>query len=133
MNKKKIIFFDGVCNMCNHFVRWIITLDKKREILFSPLQGETAKKILKDFPEKITNTNSVIFYNNQKTHIKSRAIIEIIYELGSAFRIIIILKLIPTFILDSMYNLIAKNRYAWFGKRKKCLVPDKINVSRFLD
>lgn len=133
MENKKIIFYDGVCNMCNSFVNTIISLDKKNQLFFSPLNGKIAKKLLKEHSEKIKNIDSVIFYNHSKISVKSKAVIDIINSLGSLYKIISILNIIPPLLLDYIYDLVAKNRYSWFGKKSSCPMPDKKIVSQFIE
>ena len=133
MENKKIIFYDGVCNMCNSFVNTIISLDKKNQLFFSPLHGKIAKKLLKEHSEKIKNIDSVIFYSHSKISVKSKAVIDIINSLGSLYKIISILNIIPSLLLDYIYDLVAKNRYAWFGKKSSCPMPDKKIVSQFIE
>ena len=133
MENKKIIFYDGVCNMCNSFVNTIISLDKKNQLFFSPLNGKIAKKLLKEHSEKIKNIDSVIFYSHSKISVKSKAVIDIINSLGSFYKIISILNIIPSLLLDCIYDLVAKNRYSWFGKKSSCPMPDKKIVSQFIE
>lgn len=133
MENKKIIFYDGVCNMCNSFVNTIISLDKKNQLFFSPLNGKIAKKLLKKHSEKIKNIDSVIFYKHSKISVKSKAVIDIINSLGSLYKIISILNIIPALLLDYIYDLVAKNRYSWFGKKSSCPMPDKKIVSQFIE
>tara|TARA_B100000579_G_scaffold332164_1_gene282458 strand:- start:225 stop:626 length:402 start_codon:yes stop_codon:yes gene_type:complete len=133
MENKKIIFYDGVCNMCNSFVNTIISLDKKNQLFFSPLNGKIAKKLLNEHSEKIKNIDSVIFYSHSKISVKSKAVIDIINSLGSFYKIISILNIIPSLLLDYIYDLVAKNRYSWFGKKSSCPMPDKKIVSQFIE
>lgn len=133
MENKKIIFYDGVCNMCNSFVNTIISLDKKNQLFFSPLNGKIAKKLLNEHSEKIKNIDSVIFYSHSKISVKSKAVIDIINSLGSLYKIISILNIIPSLLLDYIYDLVAKNRYSWFGKKSSCPMPDKKIVSQFIE
>jgi len=117
-----IIFFDGYCNLCNGFVDFLIRHDKKGVLHFASLQGQTAKELLpKKFRE---NKNTVVFLNSEK-HIftKSTATIEILLELSILWKWIVILKIIPIFIRDAIYKLLATNRFKWFGKRTTCRVP----------
>ena len=133
MENKKIIFYDGVCNMCNSFVNTIISLDKKNQLFFSPLNGKIAKKLLKEHSEKIKNIDSVIFYSHSKISVKSKAVIDIINSLGSLYKTISILNIIPPLLLDYIYDLVAKNRYSWFGKKSTCPIPDKKITSQFIE
>ena len=125
---KNIVFFDGVCNLCNFSVDLIIRLDKKKIFHFTSLQGNTAKQY--DFK----NLYSVI-YVNKKGHIydRSDAIIHIGAELFWFGKIAFIFKICPKFIRDFFYNLIAKNRYRLFGKRDTCRMSSSEERDRFLD
>lgn len=133
MITKKIIFYDGHCNLCNGFVNAIIKLDKKSIFLFAPLNGNHAKNLLKKNNIKNTTIDSVVLFNNNSISYKSKAVIEILISLGGIYRFLVITKIIPRAILDWLYNIVAKNRYSWFGKQDRCMVPDKKIISKFLD
>ena len=133
MKKEKIIFFDGYCNLCNGFVNFIIRLDKKNKIFFAPLNSKKAEQILSKKEIKSVLPDSVIFYYDDVTSFKSKAVIDIFISLGGFYKLVVILKVIPSFILNFLYDTIAKNRYSWFGKRESCIVPDKKVVSKFLE
>ena len=133
MKKEKIIFFDGYCNLCNGFVNFIIRLDKKNKIFFAPLNGKKAEQTLSKKEINSVLPDSVIFYCNNVTSFKSKAVIDIFISLGGFYKLVVILKVIPSFILNFLYDTIAKNRYSWFGKRESCIVPDKKVISKFLE
>ena len=132
IENKKIIFYDGLCAMCNRFIRILITLDKKEKFLLAPLQGKNGKILKEEFSKEIQGIDSVIFYN-KKVFTKSSAVINILNELGGAYKLAYIFNIIPAFISDSIYDYIARNRFQWFGKLDKCPIPEKKNISRFLD
>ena len=132
IENKKIIFYDGLCAMCNRFIRILITLDKKEKFLLAPLQGKNGKILQKKFSKELKGIDSVIFYN-KKVFTKSSAVINILNELGGIYKLAYIFIIIPTFISDSIYDYIARNRFQWFGKLDKCPMPEKKNISRFLD
>tara|TARA_B000000477_G_scaffold88027_1_gene74907 strand:+ start:1025 stop:1426 length:402 start_codon:yes stop_codon:yes gene_type:complete len=132
IENKKIIFYDGLCAMCNRFIRILITLDKKEKLLLAPLQGKNGKILQKKFSKKLHEVDSVIFYNKQ-VYTKSSAVINILSELGGIYKLAYIFNIIPSFISDSIYDYIARNRFQWFGKLDKCPMPEKKNISRFLD
>ena len=132
IENKKIIFYDGLCAMCNRFIRILITLDKKEKFLLAPLQGKNGKILQKKFSKELKGIDSVIFYN-KKVYTKSSAVINILSELGGIYKLAYIFNIIPSFISDSMYDYIARNRFQWFGKLDKCPMPEKKNISRFLD
>ena len=127
---KNIVFFDGVCGLCNYFVDFIIRQDKHNNLLFAPLQGETAAKELN--PAITKNFDTVIFNKNGKLYFKSGAGIRIFYEAGGFWKIIIILLIIPPFIRNFIYDIIANNRYKWFGKKESCRIPGKEEQVKFL-
>jgi len=133
MITKKIIFYDGHCNLCNGFVNAIIKLDKKNIFLFAPLNGNHAKNLLKKNNIKNTTIDSVVLFNNNSISYKSKAVIEILISLGGIYRVLVMTKIIPRAILDWIYDIVAKNRYSWFGKQDCCMVPDKKIISKFLD
>ena len=132
IENKKIIFYDGLCAMCNRFIRIIITLDKKEKFLLAPLQGKNGKILQKKFSKELKGIDSVIFYN-KKVYTKSSAVINILSELGAIYKLAYIFNIIPSFISDSIYDYIARNRFQCFGKLDKCPMPEKKNISRFLD
>ena len=133
MITKKIIFYDGHCNLCNGFVNAIIKLDKKSIFLFAPLNGNHAKNLLKKNNIKNTTIDSVVLFSNNSISYKSKAVIEILISLGGIYRVLVMTKIIPRAILDWIYDIVAKNRYSWFGKQNHCMVPDKKIISKFLD
>ena len=130
---KKIILFDGGCNLCNSFVNKIISLDSDKRFLFATLQGKKGKEVIKQFELQKKNIDSIVLYSDKKIKIKSKAVIDVIYNISPLFRFIIIFKIIPYFILDLIYDIIAQRRYRWFGKRNKCMIPNKNITSRFIE
>ena len=130
---KKIILFDGVCNLCNNLINKIIRLDKHDKFLFASLQGKKGKEIIKEFNLQDKNIDSIVLYSNKEIKIKSRAVINIIYNINPLFRFIIIFRIIPSFILDIIYDYVSKRRYKWFGKKNKCMIPDKNIQSKFIE
>jgi len=131
LENKKIILFDGVCNLCNNSVNFIISRDTKSIFLFVPLQSDFGKELTAkmNIPPKI---DSIILVSENKYYIKSDAVIEIIQELKWYWRMFIIIKILPRKFRDLLYNFIANNRYKWFGKRDSCMIPDENVKSRFL-
>jgi len=129
-NKQKIIFFDGVCGLCNGFVDFILAVDKKKQFLFSPLQSEFAKNNL---PAKMTTElKSVVFLKNGKHYSKSDAVLHVLDELGGVWKLSIVGRILPENMRDSAYNLVAENRYKIFGKKETCRLPSAEERSRFL-
>lgn len=128
---QKIIFFDGVCSLCNYWIDFLIKRDKNNRFLFAPLQGQTAQQKLS--PQELASLSTIIYYNNGKTFYKSRAILKLLYDLGGFWKMTWGLQVIPRFISDSVYNWIANHRYKWFGKKETCRIPTAEERSKFLD
>ncbi len=128
-----IILFDGVCNLCNNSVHFIIKRDKKKRFLFTSLQSDAARDILLQFQLKNSEMDSILFIENGKINQKSDAILKIVKHLNGIWKISYGFIIIPKFIRDYVYIIIAKNRYRWFGKREVCMIPTKELQTRFLD
>ena len=132
MIKAPVILFDGVCNFCNYWVNFAIKRDKKKKLRFAPLQGEAAKKLLNQFGLDTSTFSSVILIDNGKAYTQSSAAFRICKYLDGGWKLAYGLIFIPKFIRDFFYNIIARNRYRWFGKRKECMVPTPEMIERFL-
>ena len=130
---KPILLFDGVCNYCNYWVRFAIKRDKKKKLLFTPLQGKTAKELLPKYNIGSGEINSVIVIDKGKAYTKSAAGLRMCKYLDGGWRLLYGLIIIPKFIRDFFYNIIARNRYKWFGKKETCMVPAPGLRERFLD
>lgn len=125
------IFFDGVCVLCESSVRYILNNDKKQKFTFTTLQGKYAKKILK--PTDINALESIVLFDGKKVYDKSTAVIKICLILGGWHKLFYMAYIIPKSLRDSVYKLIAKKRYKWFGKLDNCMIPSKKIKSRFID
>ena len=128
-----IILFDGVCNLCNNSVKFIIKRDQKKRFLFTSLQSDAARDILLQFQLKNSEMDSIILIENGKIYEKSDAILKIVKLLNGLWKINYGFIIIPKFIRDLVYTTIAKKRYQWFGKRDVCMIPTKELQMRFLD
>jgi predicted DCC family thiol-disulfide oxidoreductase YuxK len=133
MEENRIILFDGVCNFCNFWVNFAIKRDKKKKLHFTPLQGETAKQLLPHYHINPSSLSSVIFIDMDKAYTQSSAAIRICKYLDGGWKLFYGLMIIPKFIRDFFYNIIARNRYKWYGKKESCMVPTPEFRQRFLD
>ena len=130
---KKIILFDGVCNLCNSSVQKIIALDKNDSFYFCSNQSEIGIKIIKYLGIDTSKTDSIILYEpNKAYYIKSQAIFEICKTLGGFYSLLSAFSVIPAHFNNSIYDLIAKNRYKWFGKKESCMIPTTELRGKFL-
>ena len=131
-NEKAIILFDGVCNFCNSSVNFVIKHDKKNHFLFAPLQSETAKKLLEKFNIDSSKTDSFILIENNKAYLQSTAALRVTKHLNKLYPLLYAFLITPPFIRNSVYNLVAKNRYKWFGKKEICMIPSAEIKGKFI-
>ena len=129
---RPIILFDGICNLCNSTINFIIEHDKKKIFLFSTLQSEFGNQIVNQFFLSQEKYNTVILLFESSVYLRSEAFLKIIKILGFPWLLLAILRIIPTKLLDSIYLFISVKRYSWFGKRDNCMIPDDSIKSRFL-
>ena len=131
---KKIILFDGLCNLCDASVQFIIKRDSKDVFRFVSLQSNLGQQIVQHLEIDTQKVDSIVLYNpEKKTYLKkSEAVFEIIKSSGGIFYCLLIFRLIPIAITNKIYDFIARNRYRWFGEKKSCLVPTKELESKFL-
>ena len=129
-----IILFDGVCNLCNGTVRFLIKRDKTALFKFAALQTETGQSIAKEFDCNGSKSLTTLFYiKNRKCFQQSTAILYILKDLGKGWQCFFPLILIPAFIRDYIYRFISRNRYKWFGRKGVCMIPTPDIKRRFLD
>jgi predicted DCC family thiol-disulfide oxidoreductase YuxK len=130
---KKIILFDGVCNLCNSSVQYVIKHDKKDIFRFVALQSELGQEILKHIGINTKHIDSIVLYiPGVAYYYKSAAALEIAKDLGGVFTLGTIFKIIPSKLRDVLYDYIAKNRYKWYGKQDSCMIPTPELKNKFL-
>lgn len=130
---KKIILFDGLCNLCDAAVQFVIQHDKKDLFRFVALQSELGQEILKHIGINPANIDSVILYEpGIAYYYKSTAAIEIAKSLGGFWHLGTAFRIIPTGIRNQLYDYIAKNRYKWYGKKETCFIPTEELKLKFL-
>ena len=127
---QRIIFFDGVCGLCNAWVDFILKRDKAGIFSFAPFQGNYAKEME---PEASENLNTMIYLASGQRYYRTGAVLRILRDLGGIWSLAWIFWLVPFFIRDFFYGLIARNRYRIFGKIKNCRIPTSEEKVRFLD
>lgn len=131
---KKIILFDGVCNLCNSSVNKLIRWDKKNIFLFASLQSDFGTKLIDELKLNTQEVDSIIYYQPGVTYeIKSNAILRIADDLGGFWKLCKIFYIIPVRLRNVFYDWVAKNRYKWYGKKKSCMIPTPELKARFLD
>lgn len=128
--KKPILFFDGVCGLCNKSVDFLIRIDKRNKLLFAPLQGETAAEILEK--KYVEDLDSMALSIDGKTYTKSTAVLKSLISIGGIWVIFGVFLIIPQIVRDWVYIQIAKNRYEIFGKTESCRIPTAEEINKIL-
>ena len=131
---KKIILFDGVCNLCNNAVLKVIKFDKKNVFLFAPLQSKSGKEIINHLGIDVSKIDSIILYEPGVLYeVKSTAALKIMMDFGGIWALSQLFLLVPEGFRNVVYDYIAKNRYKWFGKKENCVIPTPELKAKFLD
>lgn len=125
------VLFDGVCNVCNNWVKFIIKRDPKGIFRFASLQSDEGQAILRAHDQKIS-LDSIVFVQNGKVYTESTAILQIFRKLTGMWKVLSVFRIIPKFIRDAFYHWFAKNRYRWFGQQESCMIPTPEIRQRFL-
>ena len=128
-----IVLFDGVCNLCNKTVRFIIRRDPKAKFRFASVQSESGQLLLRQLSLPIDRYDSIVYICDDKFYLKSTAVLTILKELGSGWQLMSFLIVFPAFLRDKVYDFIAKWRYKWFGHLESCIVPAPENSDRFFE
>tara|TARA_R110000744_G_scaffold129156_2_gene236491 strand:+ start:2753 stop:3157 length:405 start_codon:yes stop_codon:yes gene_type:complete len=132
-NYKKIILFDGVCNLCNATVQFVIKKDKKDLFRFTPLQSDTGKKLLTERNIDTEDIDSIILIEpNVAYYTKSTAALEIGKNLNGLRTLSSILLWLPETFRNIVYDFVAKNRYKWYGKKDSCMIPTEELKNKFI-
>jgi predicted DCC family thiol-disulfide oxidoreductase YuxK len=130
---ERVIFFDGICNLCNASVQFAIERDKKNLFKFTALQGKYAKAVLPKFNFDLNQLNSIILLEDGQLYTKSTAALKIAKKLNGLWPTLYVFILVPKFIRDWFYDIIAKNRYKWWGRQESCWLPTPELKQRFID
>lgn len=129
---KKLILFDGVCNFCNFWVNFIISRDKKDLFRFASLQSEVGKTILNYLNLSTENFDTFVLIEGKHFYFKSTAALKVLKNINGWLKVLYPLILLPKFLRDSVYNLIAKNRYKIFGRSDTCRIPTESEKAKFI-
>lgn len=132
MELNNVILFDGVCNLCNTFVKLIIKIDNDKIFKFLPQQSVKANELFKRFNFQFDILETVILIKNDQIFTHSHALLEIFRSLNYPWKLLYLLKFIPKYFRNRIYIFVASNRYTWFGKKDTCILPENDTKSRFL-
>lgn len=130
---ESVIFFDGVCNLCNNAVDFIVRRDRRRSFRYGSLQSPQAQYILARHRFDVQNMDTMVLLKNNRLYFRSDAILEICRDLPWPWNWAVALKIVPRAVRDMVYRWISRNRYGWFGQRDTCRVPTPEERSLFLE
>ena len=128
-----VILFDGVCNLCNAFVQFVIRHDPKHNFRFASLQSTFGESIMKRFDLPLNKYGSFILYANDKIYTRSTAALMVSKKLNGLLPGMYAFMIVPAFIRNAVYDLVARNRYKWFGKKESCWLPTPELKGLFVD
>lgn len=128
-----VILFDGVCNLCNSSVQFLIRHDRKNIFLFASLQSAYGQRILEKFHLPTQEHESIILVEGDSYYSESGAALRVLRHLGGVWALLYALIIVPPFVRNTLYRFIARNRYRWFGQREQCMIPTPQLRARFLD
>ena len=127
---RNVVFFDGLCGLCNGFIDFVMKFDSRKSFYFSPLQSEYARNTL---PAELTqDLKTVVAFIDGKTYKKSEAVFKVLQKLGGMWSFISLLRILPSSLSNFGYDLVAANRYSLFGKKETCRLPTPEERLRFL-
>lgn len=129
---KKIILFDGVCNLCSSSVNFVIKRDKRDVFRFAALQEDIGKELVAVHNIDPVKTDSIVFIEHGKAYVKSTAALRASKYLPGAWPLLYGFVIVPRFIRNCVYDIIARNRYKWYGKQESCMIPTPELRSKFL-
>jgi predicted DCC family thiol-disulfide oxidoreductase YuxK len=129
----EIVFFDGVCVLCNRSVDLLIRADRRNKLKYASLQAESSKAFLSAIDQQLLKEDTIIFYSEGRLLIKSEAVLKISFNLGFPYSLLMIFKIIPKKWRDSLYDYIARHRFRWFGRHDNCRVPDETTREKILE
>ncbi|XDD43600.1 thiol-disulfide oxidoreductase DCC family protein [Leptospira sp. WS60.C2] len=132
LEKRKIVFFDGVCHLCMGSVQFLLKQNKKESLFFSAIGSETFQTNLLA-QKKQGLPDSIVYWNDGNVYVESDAILSIAKELRFPWNLAVVFWIVPRVIRNWVYRWIARHRYEWFGKAESCMVPSPEVKRRFLD
>ena len=133
MTDKPIILFDGICNLCNGAVQFVIKRDPAAIFSFASLQSDIGQQLLKKFDLPGNELNSFVLIQQDKSYTRSTAALKVAKQLKGPIKLLYGFIIVPVFIRNFVYRIIAANRYRWFGKRDSCMLPSVDLKERFLN
>jgi predicted DCC family thiol-disulfide oxidoreductase YuxK len=132
-NIERIVYYDGVCGLCDGFVELLVKLDKNKKLKFSSLQGKSGRSLLNKLNLDLEEFDTVLFKVNDQVYTKSTAVFKIINSIGGIIKLFLVFNLLPRRFNDWIYSKIAKNRFKIFGKLDKCDISKFNKPGQFIE
>ncbi|HQY16924.1 MAG TPA: thiol-disulfide oxidoreductase DCC family protein [Ferruginibacter sp.] len=132
VSSSPIILFDGICNLCNRSVQFIIKHDKEKVYRFAAFQSKAGQKLLQQYNLPLKQYSSFLLIENNKAYSQSTAALKVAKNLSGLVKLAVVFNIVPAGIRNIVYNFVARNRYQWFGKKRSCMVPTQDLKARFL-
>ena len=132
VSSSPIILFDGICNLCNRSVQFIIKPDKEKVYRFAAFQSKAGQKLLQQYNLPLKQYSSFLLIENNKAYSQSTAALKVAKNLSGLVKLAVVFNIVPAGIRNIVYNFVARNRYQWFGKKESCMVPTQDLKARFL-
>lgn len=128
-----ILLFDGVCNLCNGAIQFVIPRDPEGKIRYAPLQSDLGETVQESAGLSTDDLETVVLVDDGMAYTKSDAAIRVGEHLGGVYRLLSLGRLLPRGLRDRIYDVVAENRYDWFGKKDQCMIPDEDVSDRFIE
>ena len=127
-----VLLFDGVCNLCNASVQWVLLHDRKGIFHFAALQSDTGQALLRQWGRSTEDFDTVVLVDGDRLLLHSDVPLEIVRRLGGWWKLLYVFKIVPRPVRNAIYGWVARNRYRWFGKRQECMLPRPEWKNRFV-
>jgi predicted DCC family thiol-disulfide oxidoreductase YuxK len=131
-DEKNIVLFDGVCNLCNGAVNFLIDIDHQQKLHFASLQSSLGQAILGQQGMNLDELDTFLYVRGEQVYTRSRAALEVLRTVGGLWQLGYVFMLVPGFIRDAVYKMVSRHRYRWFGKLEACRIPTPELKARFL-
>jgi predicted DCC family thiol-disulfide oxidoreductase YuxK len=129
---RDVVIFDGICNLCSHSVQFVLRHEAKPEILFASLQSAPGARLLREFNFNPDEAKTFVLISGTVAYVKSAAAIRVVRQFRGAWKLLSAVWVIPRPVRDYVYDVVARNRYRWFGQLEACMVPTPELANRFL-